>query len=357
VKTRHIFICRECGLPIRNKPEGDKRVNRVCFTCAQCEVCEKVSQDDMDTLQKRLHGLISTVVEGLYHYHHGKQKPPERFKQAVREKLEKQSNLAEARINEIKEAIGKIKEPVENAKLKDDLLRQITASEKVLTGFSYLSPSRMALSNSPTLLRHWVALGRKLHSIAEQNHDPEFVLGQLKSTRYELNLVRLSKLTGDNPVCITRDLEHYKGWKESKLCGPKRLKELRRQTETKALDPPITDTLESILRFVGNACFVTEYDEVIEFRAQENNYLVKYLIKDEMLIVIDDLWFLKDKAADQHENTPLAELRTVYPKRRAAERVMRELDEGLYLPNCVDLQELSNFCREVEKETLRASQI
>jgi hypothetical protein len=244
-----------------------------------------------------------------------------------------------------------------SGEVQDDLLRWVAASERVLTEFFYLSGSRIALANSPTLMRHWVALRRKLRSIAEQNHNPEFVLGQLKSTRYELNLVRLSKLIGDNPVCITRDLEHYKGWKERKLCRQKRMKELRKQTEAKASDPPITDTLESILRFVGNACFVTEYDEVIEFRAQENNYLVKYLIKDEMLIVIDDLWFLNDKAADRNENMPLAELRTVYPKRRAAERVMKDLDEGFYLPNIIDLQELSNFSCEVEKETLRASQI
>jgi len=66
------------------------------------------------------------------------------------------------------------------------------------------------------------------------------------------------------------------------------------------------------------------------------------------LIVIDDLWFLKDKAVDQHENMPLAELVTIYPKDEGVKSVMKSLDEGCYLPNCVDLEELSNFSREVE---------
>jgi hypothetical protein len=349
VKTLDIFICRECGLPIRNKPEGDKCVNRECFTCAQCVVCEKVTHGDTDSLRKRLYGLISTVVQKLYRYHHSGQNPPESFKQAIKAKLDRRSNLAEAKIDEIKQAIGKIKEPVENAESKHYLLRQVAASERVLTGFFYLSRSRIALAKSPTLSRHWVALGRKLHSVAEQGGNPGFVLSKLKGTRYDLNLVRLSKLIGDNPVCINRDREHYtRRRKENHI--REHMEELRKQIAIKGSNPEINGTTESLLRFAGNACFITEYDEVIEFREDEHNHLVKYLIKDEILIVINDLWFLESYAVDQREKMPLAELVTVYPKEKGAKRVMKALDEGRYLPNCVDLKELSQFSRDVESQ-------
>jgi hypothetical protein len=346
--TENIFICRECGLPIRNISEGNKCADRECFTCERCDVCDKVSQKDMDRVQGRLYRRISNVVGKLYRNNHSGKEPPERFKHAVIDKLKKQSNLAEQKIKEIKGAIGKIQEPVDNVNSKYDLLRQVAASERVLNAFFYLSGTRMALVNSPTLLRHWVALGRKLSAIAAQDSNPESVLRRLEGSRYELNLVRLSKLIGDNPICIYRDREHYKGASEDHI--REHLEDLKRQSEAKNLNPKITN-MESLFRYAGNACFITEYDEVLELRSKgEKNYLVKYLIKDEILIVLDDLWFLERKAADQYGGSPLANLVTIYPGEEFAKEVMRQFVEGRYLPNCVDLEEISKLYSEVESD-------
>jgi hypothetical protein len=340
-----IFLCKQCGLPIRNRAAA-KAAQSPSFTCETCDVCSGIAQDQIDQLRSMLLDLLCQVVNRLF-VQRRRTTPPDRFKAAVREKLEKQSNPAELKIAAVVQAIA-------NSAPDEQMFQQIALSESLLAGFFYFSEGhagyRRRLANSPTLLRHWVALGTKMETLARAHRKPQLVLHELGRDRYDLNLARLSKLIGDNPTPIIRDPQHYlnrphheHGTRAGHLAD--HLSELKEQTKKRDMRPAITQDWISVLRFAGNACLITEWDEVIEFRSSVNLRLCKYLIKDEILIFVDDLWFLKAPVA-----MPLPELVTIYPKKIAAERLMAGFREHRYVPNCVDLVELTQLSVQIEAE-------
>lgn len=345
--TADIFICEKCALPIRN-PTWAKSAGAV-FTCTSCEVCETDLQSDMGVLEKKLHGLLIDVIKRLYRYHHHGNQPSTRFLAAIANELAKK-NPAENKIDEIKKEISP-------GSPNDRLLRHIIRSEKMLSEFFYRSRERRFIARSPTILRHWAALRRKLKKELDVSQDRESVLQALARDRYRLNLERMSKLVGDNPIGINRDCTSY----EKRKLSPTetRAEHLQKHVDdliaqTVCMHPNIKDDdLNGILRFAGNACFITEPDAVVEFRDQENKYLCKYLLKDQILIVVDDLRCLRQPTANPHGDRPLAELVSIHPRKPASGQLIERLASGRYLPNCVDLDELTVLSDRIKKQVGR----
>jgi hypothetical protein len=203
VNTGDIFICKTCGLPIRNLSKAKTLVEE-SLPCQSCTVCSNASEAEMKRVQRDIHTMLSELVEEVYRDRHNGQQPTEDFKLLVKNKLQKETNPAEKKIDKIREAI------LAKDCSDDDLIRQVAASERALAGFFYISGTRKALINSPTVLRHWVALAQKIQVLDKDCKAPEKVFTKLGTSRYDLNLVRWSKLTGDNPVSIIRDPNYYK---------------------------------------------------------------------------------------------------------------------------------------------------
>jgi hypothetical protein len=342
MKTGDMFICKVCGLPIRNPVEAADDDSEH-FICKTCEVCDSVSESQMQSLQDGLLDQLSWIIENLYRRTHAGLSPPPGFMSAVRERLGKQSNPAD-------EALKSITPILEPGCLYEDLLRQVAESERTLAGFYYLSGNRYTHINSKTVLRHWVATVNRMERLVKKyprNYD--VVLKSILKGRYELGLARLARLIGDNPVTIDRNPSNYRGKRRKHLLDPRHVEALMKQTANAKLNPQITKRdLKEILRFAGNASFITEHDEVIEFREKETRHLCKYLLKDQILIVINDLGFLAGNAAKASDTIPLAELVTIYPKELAAKQLTNDLAKGRYLPNCVYLPELLNLSKEVD---------
>ena len=78
-------------------------------------------------------------------------------------------------------------------------------------------------------------------------------------------------------------------------------------------------------------------------------HLCKYLLQDHILIVVNDLQFLK-QPANHPGGTTLSELVSIHPRAPAAGDVILHLANGRYLPNCVDLEELTLLSQRAEKE-------
>lgn len=205
----------------------------------------------------------------------------------------------------------------------------------------------MSHVNSKTVLRHWAALVQRLRDEVSRHRHSGTVLRAISKPRYELGLARLSRLIGDNPIFVNRDTTHYRTrLRDRHLLGMEvndHIPDLIRQT--RHMSPRITGRdLKEVLRFACNAAFVREHDQVIEFRDDTNDRLCKYLLEDEILIVIDDLWFLTAGAYTTGIRPfPPAELITIYPKRLIANQLTNDLMTGRYLPNCVDLRELTQL--------------
>ncbi|MGI0081572.1 MAG: hypothetical protein ACRECH_18380, partial [Nitrososphaerales archaeon] len=237
------------------------------------------------------------------------------------------------------------------------LLRVVAESERTLAGFYNLSGERRTHVSSETVLRHWVATVKRMECLVTENPgNSDAVLKKLCSDRYELGLARLSRLIGDNPVTIDRTPSKYT-YKRRRHLLSYHIEDLIKQTEQENMHPKITKAdLKEIFRFAGNASFITEHDEVIEFREKEKRYLCKYLLKDQILIVIDDLWFLNGNAAKASDKIPVAKLVTIYPKELAAKQLTKDLaTKGRYLPNCVHLPELVNFLNDVDAKSAAAA--
>lgn len=337
--TGDIFLCQECGLPIRN-PSAAIATNYECFLCPSCDVCETGSLSDIPGVTADLLDLLVWVLRQLYRLKNSGKPLPANFGPNVRRHLEHQSNPAEETIKRIREEFKKVKS-------EDAWLRVVAESEKTLAGFFYFSGPRRAMVKSQTVLRHWVALTKIMALSVQEGANTDTVLQKFtRPTRYNLNLVRLSKLIGDNPVRIIRDPNHYlnrpgtnsRETRADHLKG--HLDPLMAQTAK--MNPKITD-LQSLLRFAGNACFITDPDEVIEFRNKSNRHLIKYLLKDRILIVVDDLWFVGSKTACSPAEIPPAELVTIFPEDLAKDQVIHDLARRRYVPNCVDLEELAQF--------------
>jgi hypothetical protein len=357
MKTADIFICETCGLPIRN-PEWSKIAGQV-FICPRCEVCRDELQRQMDVIERRLHELLMHVVKKLFQYNHNGTPPSDAFLQAIEMEL--------TRRNPVDDEIDKIKICISQSKSSGDgMLQHIIRSEKMLSEFFYRSSERRFIGRSPTILRHWAALRRKMRKMRDSTDDTnrEFVLQQFTrhtdQNRYVLNLERMSKLVGDNPVGINRNCAYYENaycWEDGRRVTrathlKKHISDLIAQTD--GMDPSIKDRdLKGILRFAGNACFITEADEVIEFREYKTQHLCKYLLQDHILIVLNDLRGLDIPAADPHAERPLAELVSIHPRKPAAGDVIEHLSNGRYLPNCVDLGELTTLSNQIEEEVRR----
>jgi hypothetical protein len=342
MKTGDIFLCKVCGLPIRN-PAVLLPVDSERFVCETCEVCDLVAQNEMQALQADLRQQLSAIVELLYQYDNRGNRPPRRFMDAVRERLNTGSTPTDKTIESFTQML-------QSNISDDDLLIQVGEAERMLAGFYYLSGERRSHVNSKTVLRHWVALVKRLRSLARRHRHSATVLRMISKGRYELGLARLSRLIGDNPVAMLRDQDHYRArGRERHLLGRGRhdhVPALIRQT--RGMNPKITGyNLKQILRFAGNAAFITEHDEVIEFRDRDTNNLCKYLLQDEILIVIDDLWFLKENQQRTNDKMPLGELVTIFPKQLAAKQLTRQLIDRRYMPNCVHLPELVSLLDEV----------
>jgi hypothetical protein len=191
--------------------------------------------------------------------------------------------------------------------------------------------------------------------VGTHSGDYQAILKGMSNNRYKVGFARLARLIGDNPVAIDRDPGNYSAYRRGHLLGhhgSDHIPELIE--ETKGMDPKVTKRdLKEILRFAGNASFVTEHDDVIEFRDKENRHLCKYLLKDKIMMVIDDLGFLEGSTASSGE-LPLAELVTIYPMEAAAERLAHNLTKGRYLPNCVHLPELMKLLEHEEKSIAAA---
>jgi hypothetical protein len=342
MQTADIYICKRCALPIRNAESVQS--GSTDFTCPNCEVCKTDLSERIEVLERTLHTMLVDVVKNLFRYRHDGNEPSDKFLQKLDSELQRK-NPAETAIEEIKKGILSIDQ--------NERLRNIVRSEKMLSEFSYRSCERRYVAHSPTVLRHWAALRRKLRNKLDNSHDKESVLKDLENDRYRLNLERLSKLIGDNPICINRDPQYY----EHRMVSStetradhlkKHLKELRKQTEK--MSPNIkSDNLKEILRFAGNACFITQPDEVIEFRERKTKHLCKYLLQDHILIVVNDLQCLKEPT-NHAGGTPLSELVSIHPRTPAAGNVILHLADGRYLPNCVDLDELTILSQRVEAE-------
>ena len=339
MKTGDMFICKVCGLPIRNPTEAATDDSEH-FICKTCEVCDSVSPSQMQSLRCELLGQLSWIFEKFYCYRHAGKSPAPEFIDAVRTWLERQSNPADA-------AIDSITRSLEPGSSHEDLLRQVAESERTLAGFFYLSGKRFSHINSTTVLRHWVATVNRMEFMAKQYpNNTDKVLKSILKGRYELGLARLSRLIGDNPVIIIRDPGHYKARGRDKHLM-KHVPALA--TQIKKITPKISIAdLKELLRFAGNASLTTEHDEVIEFREKNNGYLCKYLLRDQILIIINDLWFMGDSSTNASGRIPLAELVTIYPKKLAAIQLTKDLARRRYLPNCVDLPELENLLSDVE---------
>jgi hypothetical protein len=351
--TADIFICEKCALPIRNATWA-KSAGAV-FTCPHCEVCERDLQYNMDVLERRLHELLLDVIKRLFRYYHNGDEPPAKFLIAIDDELASK-NPAEHEIDEIKKGILPTSSP------SDGTLRHIIRSEKMLSEFSYRSRERRFIARSPTILRHWAALRRKLKKeldSASHPQDRERVLEGLTRDRYVLNLERMSKLIGDNPVGINRDCSYYENthcWNYRLSVTQTRADHLKEHVnelimETKDMHPNIKNPdLEGILRFAGNACFITQSDEVVEFREHKTKHLCKYLLNDHILIVLNDLRCLVKPSAESNGNRPLAELVSIHPRKPAAGNLIEHLANGRYLPNCVDLDQLTALSNRIKKE-------
>jgi hypothetical protein len=342
MNTGDMFLCKVCGLPIRN-PEELIPADSERFICETCEVCKlaSASQVQMESLQKDLLAQLCGIAKCLYRWHTGKM-PSAGLMDVIRDKVNKQTNPAD-------DAIDRITKALRSGISDEDLLRQVRDSERTLAGFYYLSGARYTHVNSNTVARHWVATVQRITTLVSKYHNnSQLVLEQISKGRYELGLARLARLIGDNPVAINRTPSFYiaRG-RDGHLLGRDEydhVPDLMR--ETKHMNPRITGyNLTEIIRFAGNAAFITEHDEVIEFRARKNNYLCKYLLKDEIMIFINDLWFHREPKITNV--FPLAELVTIYPKRLAARALTDELARGDYLPNCVNLSELTKLLRQV----------
>jgi hypothetical protein len=343
--TADIFICLTCGLPIRDmqRPEDAAFAG---FTCPKCVVCKDVSRHEMNKLRERMLTLLMQVMKGLYTVQRGKA-PSAAFLQAFKTRI-LQPNDADKKIDAIKNAI--------TASASDEVvLRNVAASEKLLSGFFYSLKGRENIVNSDTVQRHWVAF-RKTMALHSNSPDPEKILADMGDERYRFNFDRLSRLIGDNPVCISRDPAFYQavrpGRKQPRaLHLLKHIRDLIDQTNEKDMYPKIVnDDLEGLLRFAGNACFITEADQVVEFRATNNHYLCKYLLKDQIMILIDDLWFTREPAPDPPFKIPPAELVTIYPHKLAADNLMKHIGDGNYVPNCLDLEELMTLIGSIEEQ-------
>src|SRR5262249_49589890 len=150
----------------------------------------------------------------------------------------------------------------------------------------------------------------------------------IEEGRYDLHLERLSKLIGDNPIPINRDLLYY----ETRQVSPnetradhliKHVEELIEQTA--GMEPSMKNKeLAGILRFAGNACFISDPHEVIEFREYETRHLCKYLLQDHILIVVNDLRCLEQPASQRGGRT-LPELVSIYARKPAAGNVILHL--------------------------------
>jgi hypothetical protein len=338
--TRNLFLCKVCALPIRNK---DIKKADPGFVCDKCEVCWPDRRAQMRELKNDLLDQLCRILERLYRYYNQRNDPPPELMAKIREGLAKQSNPADDTL----EAISK---SLKSGASGEDLLRQVSESERTLAGFFYLSGERMTHVNSNTVLRHWVALVQRMRDEVDRHRHSGTVLRAISKPRYELGLARLSRLIGDNPVVISRDLGHYTTRKRADHILGKgthdHIPQLIRQTAH--MNPRISSRdLGEILRFAGNAAFITEHDDVIEFRSKERDRLCKYLLADEILIIIDDLWFLEGNRRRGTDRTP-AELVTIYPKRLAAKQLTKDLTEKRYLPNCVNLRELTKFVKELQ---------
>ena len=347
--TANIFICLTCGLPIRDT-RRPKDAAFAGFTCPECVVCKDVLRKEMDNLKKRMLALLMRVMERLYTFHRGKP-PSDPFLQIFKARI-LQRNAADEKIDAIKNAIAP---PASD----DVVIRNVAASERLLSGFFYSLNGRGNIINSDTVQRHWVTF-RKTMALHSNSPDPEKILADMGDERYCFNLDRLSRLIGDNPVCISRDPDFYKavrpGRKKTRahhllIEGRNHIQELIDQTKEKDMYPKIVNyDLRDLLRFAGNACFITEADQVIEFRATANDYLCKYLLKDQIMILINDLWFTDELAANSPTEIPPAELVTIYPHSLAADDLMKHIGDGNYVPNCVDLEELTTLIGSIEKQ-------
>jgi hypothetical protein len=345
--TANIFICLTCGLPIRDI-DRPKDAPFVGFTCPKCVVCKDVLPWEMERLKNRMLDLLTRLMKKLYIFYRRKA-PSDIFLQTFRAKMSER-NAADRKIDAIKNAIAA-------GAPNDDVMRNIAASEKMLSGFFYFLNGRGNIINSDTVLRHWVAF-RKTMALHSDSPDPETILANMGEERYRFNLDRLSRLIGDNPVCISRDPTFYLAVRPGKhktrahhltVEGRNHIRDLIDQT--KGMHPRIVDYgLDGLLRFVGNACLITEADQVIEFRATGNGYLCKYLLKEQIMILINDLWFADEPVASLLPGTPPAELVTVYPHRLAADKLMKHIGHGHYVPNCVDLEQLTALIEEIEPQ-------
>jgi hypothetical protein len=285
--------------------------------------------------------MLDRVIELLYRYEHLGKAPPIAFKNAIQKKIKSHKNPSESEINKIKRSIDHAVEQ----KNEDDVLRQVAASEKALSIFSFLS-GRTAIATSSTALSHWVALVKKMKELDRKYRDKKVILDKLGTTRYGLNFNRMSKLIGDNPICIDREPSHYnaKGRKHFEEDHPELIE------QTAYLNPRITGNARDTLRLAGNACWITEPDRVIEFRQDDDNLrLYKYIIESELLVVVDDLRFLRSPSGKLGK-IPLAKLVTLFRQKMTEGGLAHELGEQRYLPNCVDLKELALISSQVEKE-------
>jgi hypothetical protein len=349
MKTGDIFICKVCGLPIRNRQEA-LAPNSERFFCQKCDVCNGARPQEMLSLKNDLLDQLGRIVVKLYRRMHSGSNPPAEFLNAVRDRLSSHKNPADNAI----ESITCVLKPDSS---DDILLRQVAQSERTLAGFYYLSGKRHAHANSNTVLRHWVALANHMKSLVKSNAAVDYntILKELMKGRYELGLPRLARLIGDNPVAIDRDPRKYSQFRIDHLLGRHKEDHIPALIEqTKNVYPNITGyNIKEVLRFAGNACFITEHDQVIEFRDQkdkdkEKDYLCKYLLQDQILIVIDDVQFSTGNGANPIDNMRLAELVTIYPLQTAAQRLAHNLASRRYLPNCVNLPELVDLMDDIE---------
>jgi hypothetical protein len=362
--TADIFVCEICALPVRN--EAWAKGAGKSFTCKTCEICETDLRQEMTELEGKLHDMLFDVVKRLYRYHHGGSHPPAQFEAAIETELKKK-NPAEARVEQIKKAIKEAIEAIAAGGSADRLIRHVIESEKLLSEFFHRSRERRFMARSPTVLRHWAALRKKLKkAMDDEPVDQESVLQKLTRDRYGLNLQRMSKLVGDNPVAISRQPAFYdairvplrpdasgnrppgRETRTRHLQYPPHINELA--TQTACMRPNITDdNIADLLRFAGNACLITEPDEMVEFRNSENHNLCKYLLKDKIMIVVNDFRCLRQPTTRPRGDRALAELVSIHPKRPAAGQLIDELASGRFLPNCVDLDELTDLSDRIEK--------
>src|ERR1700732_204086 len=106
MKTGDMFICKVCGLPIRN-PKKAKPGDSECFICETCDVCALVHQSEMQNLKDDLLDQLSWVIENLYRHTHAGKSPPLGFMDAVRARLGKEPNPADDAIESITQLLNK----------------------------------------------------------------------------------------------------------------------------------------------------------------------------------------------------------------------------------------------------------